>query len=170
MTFPLLPAMMLILFGLCLSHLALSQPPSYGDLSAETQVVGERYMQAYIARDWDVLADFVAESATFSDPTATMVFGQVLQQGKSAMMANFRSGYASITHMQFHPQRTFFAGDRAVFEGTLDWDLTLQNDAVVRTRAMPFVTILTVTDGKVQEHTDYADYQPFLDAYQAANP
>lgn len=128
--------------------------------------LAERYFAAYIALDWDVLAPMLAEQGSFADLTAEPVFGEVKADGKAAMMKNFREGYAGISHMQFNRTRAFTSGGVAVFEGTLDWDYTLESGKVVVTREMPFVTILKLVDGKVIEHRDYADYQPFIDAYK----
>lgn len=77
-------------------------------------------------------------------------------------------GYAAIKHMAFHQTRVFVSGEHAVFEGTLDWTLELSDGKQAVTRAMPFMSILRVVDGKVVEHRDYADYAPFLAAVRAA--
>ncbi len=145
-----------------------SQSVSYQQQSAATQEVAERYHAAYIANDWGVVASLLAEQAFFTDPTAEPVFGPVNHQGKEAMMTNFRQGYAGITHMHFVADRKLFAGQFAVFEGALDWDLQLKNGSLVKTRAMPLLTVIKVVDGLVVEHIDYGDYQPFLTAYEAA--
>jgi hypothetical protein len=83
-------------------------------------------------------------------------------------MKNFREGYAAIQHMAFVPSRTLLSGAYAVFEGTLDWTLALEGGAQAVTRRMPFITILRVRSGLVVEHTDYADYQPFIEAVRRA--
>lgn len=151
---------------LCASF-AWSQPLSYQQQSAATQEVAERYHAAYIAKNWQAVDDLLAEQAFFTDPTAEPVFGPVHHQGKQAMMANFREGYAGITHMQFMADRKLFSGQFAVFEGALDWDLRLKNGSLVKTRAMPLLTVIKVVEGRVVEHIDYGDYQPFLTAYEA---
>lgn len=77
-------------------------------------------------------------------------------------------GYAAIKHIAFHQARVFASGEHAVFEGTLDWTLELSDGKQAVTRAMPFMSILRVVDGKLVEHRDSADYAPFLAAVRAA--
>lgn len=141
---------------------------SFAERSAATKPVAERYFSAYIARDWDRLEPLLAEESSFVDPTAEPVFGKVERRGKLEVMKNFREGYAAIRHMAFAPTRTVFSGAYAVFEGTLDWTLELDGGKEAVTRNMPFLTILRVQSGVIVEHTDYADYQPFIDAVRRA--
>lgn len=142
--------------------------PSFRQVSAETRLVADPYFAAYIARDWDRLEPYLAEEGGFSDPTATLVFGVVKFDGKAATMKNFREGYAAITHMAFHPMRAFVSGEYAIYEGTLDWTLDLGDGKQAVTDGMPFMTVLRVVQGRVQEHRDFADYTPFLAAMRAA--
>lgn len=144
------------------------QPTDFEQAASATQRVAEPYFAAYIARDWDRLAPLLAESGSFSDPTATVVFGEVRHAGKAAAMKNFREGYAAITHMEFRRIRAFYSSNHAVFEGTLDWTLTLGAGKVATTRGMPFITILHVASGQVLNHQDFADYAPFLEAVRKA--
>ncbi len=140
------------------------KPPPYGEVSAATRRVAEPYFAAYIARDWQRLAPLLADAGSFEDPTATLVFGVVKRDGKQAVMENFREGYAAIRHMAFNPVRVFFAGEFAIFEGTLDWTLALDEGKEAVTRDMPFITVLRVVDAQVVAHQDFADYTPFLAA------
>jgi hypothetical protein len=87
----------------------------------------------------------------------------------SRRRANFREGYAAITHMEFNPSRVFFSGEYAVLEGTLGWTLSLGTGNSATTQAMPFLTVLHVVGGQVIEHRDFADYAPFLAAVRPAN-
>lgn len=153
---------------LLLPTVASAAPPSYAESGQATRAVAEPYFDAYIARHWDRLAPLLAEKGSFEDPTAALVFGPVKQQGKAATLKNFREGYAAIRHMAFHPSRVFYAGEHAIFEGTLDWTLALDGGRQAVTTGMPFVTVLRVVDGLVVEHRDYADYTPFLAAVKAA--
>lgn len=143
-------------------------PPSFEQVSAQTEQVGRAYFAAYIARDWDKLAPLVAENGSFADPTAAKIFGGVSHTGKDEVVSFFRAGYAGITEMSFQPQRELFSGDHAIFEGTLTWGFKLDDGLQVDTDAMPFVTILRVEDGLVAEHRDFADYGPFVKALRAA--
>jgi len=142
--------------------------PSFSQLSAETRAIAEQYFKAYIARDWDRLEPLLADAGGFEDPTATLVFGSVRFEGKTATLKNFREGYAAIKHMEFHQMRAFVSGEHAVFEGTLDWTLVLRDGKSAVTQGMPFITVLRVVRGRVLEHRDLADYTPFLAAMRAA--
>ncbi|NVK22224.1 MAG: nuclear transport factor 2 family protein [Kangiellaceae bacterium] len=156
---------------LCLSLNALGQQetekPSYQQTSQATQSIAEQYFNAYISLDWDIIETLLAETGGFEDPTAELVFGQVKRIGKNETMKGFREGYAGITQMTFNPQRTFFSGQYAIFEGTLDWSIKLTEDKIAETKAMPFVTILKVVNGQVVEHKDFAHYGPFFEAVSA---
>jgi ketosteroid isomerase-like protein len=152
-----------------LAHAAIAQQaPTFEQAASATQRVAEPYFAAYIARDWDRLAPLLAESGRFSDPTASSVFGAVRHEGKAAALKNFRDNYAPIVHMAFHRTRAFFSGQHAVFEGTLDWTLSLSAGKQAVTKAMPFVAIVQVVDGLVVDHQDFADYAPFLEAVRKA--
>jgi ketosteroid isomerase-like protein len=155
-----------LLVSLCLLSTARAAP----DLPAttgQTLAVAEPYHRAYMDRAWDTLEPLLAESATFQDPTAEMVFGGQRHVGKPALMKLFREGYASITQMRFEPLRTVASGQHVLFEGTLAWTLRLQSGKLVSSR-MPIVTWVRVQDGLVTEHIDLADYRPFVDALRAA--
>lgn len=154
--------------SLCTMQVAAQSDPSFEQAVDATRGVATPYFEAYIARDWDRLAPLLSDAGGFTDPTAAFVFGPVKHEGKDATMKNFREGYAAIKHMAFHQTRVFVSGEHAVFEGTLDWTLELSDGKQAVTRAMPFMTILRVVDGKVIEHRDYADYAPFLQAVRAA--
>lgn len=158
----------LLIAALLLPPVALAAPPTFAQAREATRDVAEPYFEAYIARQWDRLAPLLAEQGSFEDPTAALIFGPVRQQGKAATLKNFREGYAAIRHMVFHPSRVFYAGEHAVFEGTLDWTLALASNQQAVTLGMPFVTVLRVVEGQVVEHRDYADYTPFLAAVKAA--
>ena len=144
------------------------QPSSFEQAASATQRVAEPYFAAYIARDWNRLEPLLGDMGRFSDPTALPVFGVVRHEGKTAVMKNFREGYASITHMTFHQVRSFFSGQHAVFEGRLDWTLALGDGRHATTEGMPFVTILQVVNGQIVDHQDLADYKPFVAAVRKA--
>jgi len=161
-----------LMFTLALLALGIGQAatgqtaPTFAQLSAVTQRAAEAYFSAYIARDWDALAPHLADSGSFTDPTAEPVFGPVAVSGKKATLKYFRENYAAIKSMQFNRTRAYFSGAHAVFEGTLDWTLTLDSGKDVETRGMPFVTMLRLDGDQVVDHRDFADYQPFIEAYR----
>lgn len=144
--------------------------PTFAQVSQATAKVAEAYFAAYVARDWDRLAPLLAAAGSFSDPTARIVFGSLEHRGAAAVLAFFRESYAGLTRMTFHRTRAFFSGDVAVFEGTLDWTLRLDDGKEVAVDGMPFVTTLKVADGLVVEHRDLADYHAFTAAYRKVVP
>lgn len=158
---------MLILGVLSAAPASAENPPSFAQISLATSSVAESYFSAYIARDWDRLAPLLAAEGSFQDPTAALLFGTGKQQGREATLANFRQSYAAIRDMQFRPTRVFASGEHAVFEGSLDWTVTLEAGRDATIKNMPLIVILRVVDGKVVEHQDFADYSPFLRALRA---
>lgn len=135
----------------------------YAEASVVTSDVASRYLDAYIARDWDALEPLLADEATFRDPTAKLVFGGEGATGKAAMMTMFRQGYSAITDMGFEEDRRIVGGTVGIFEGTLTWT-ALHRGGVPVTARMPFVLILELEDGKVVSHRDYGDYTGYLAA------
>ncbi|MBL8512450.1 MAG: nuclear transport factor 2 family protein [Betaproteobacteria bacterium] len=144
--------------------LAAPAPVSFGEASKATKRAAEPYLSAYIARDWDRLEKWMGEEASFSDPTATLVFGPVKSTGRESTLKYFRENYGAISHMQFNQQRAVFSGQHALFEGTLDFTLDMKSEKPIVTRGMPFVVVLKVVGERVIEHTDYADYHVFNEA------
>ena len=140
--------------------------PPYGDVSAATAEISDRYFNAYVDRDWDRIEPLLAEGAQFDDPTARIIFGGVGHQGKAAMLKAFREGYAAISAMSFDSQRVLHSGDYGIFEGVLNWTLELEGMSVAS--STPIVTIVRVENGLVTEHYDYVDYAPFVTALKAA--
>ena len=144
------------------THAPAQKPPAYREASARTKEVAERYFAAYIAKDWATVGELLAENGSFADRTAELVFGGTLQQGRAPTLALFEKGYAGV-RMHYRPVRAMHTGHYAVYEGSLDWTLRLDDGRTVATEAMPFVVILRVEAGRVVEHRDYADYHPFVE-------
>lgn len=137
-------------------------------LTAATKLVADRYIKAYFDKDWDALAELAGESIRFNDPTAKLIFGNApASEGKAAVMNSFRTGYAAL-EMRFSSLRDMYSGEHAFYEGTLEWDMHLPGRDVHS--QVPMIVILNVVDGKVIAHTDFVDYQPFIDAEMASRP
>lgn len=137
---------------------------AYLATSDQTRQVAQKYFDAYLARDWNAVETLVSDDVSFGDPTAVQLFGPNAHVGKAAAIKSFRETYAGLTHMKATVSRTMFASHYAIFESTLDWSVKLKGGKELRTPAMPFVVIVTVRDGKVVEHRDYADYRGFVEA------
>ena len=155
-----------LLLAMPAAPLQAQERPSFDETSASTEAVGQAYFDAYIARDWDALEPLLAETGSFQDRTAELVFGGALADGKPAMMTLFRQGYTGITRMSLRPLRAFHSGHYSIFEGELDWAVQLGEGREVAS-VMPFLSILRIEDGLVVSHRDYADYAPFLAAARA---
>jgi len=139
---------------------------AYLATSDSSRAIGEQYIKAYVALDWDAIGSMLADSASFQDPTAQIIFGGRLISGKSAMLAFFRENYAGLA-MSFMESRSFFSGHYAVIEGELTWSAPLQNGGRVTSKDGAFVLILRIEGGKVVEHRDYTTYKPFIEAMRA---
>ncbi|MEJ6007553.1 nuclear transport factor 2 family protein [Paucibacter sp. AS339] len=141
----------------------------YRALSAQTRDVAERYLQAYLSRDWPRLFPLMAEHIHFADPTAKMVFGDLSQQGKPALTKYFTEVYPYVETHAFKRERSTFAGQHAVFIGESDWSFSLPGQAPVRSKT-PLVLTLTVENGLVTQHQELADFQSYLNGRQQVSP
>ncbi|WP_100641742.1 nuclear transport factor 2 family protein [Alteromonas facilis] len=141
----------------------------FANPQVDNQTIAQTYFDAYIARDWQTLAQFLHEDGSFADTTAKPVFGDVSVAGKAETVTYFTKNYASIQEMSFTSSRQWVSGDVAIFEGVLNWKIDLGDNKIVDTKSMPFITILELKEGQVLHHRDYADYQPFLKAHAEMN-
>lgn len=138
----------------------------YAALSRDTRQLAERYLQAYLRKDWAALEPLMAERIRFLDPTAKLVFGDVDQDGKPALLKYFHTVYPYIDTHQFKIGSSFVAGNKAIFIAETDWSFAHPGLPVVRSKA-PIILTLTVEHGRVTEHTEMADLQDFLNQRQA---
>lgn len=149
------------------SAVAAQEEPDFETSTASALSVGQEYVDAYVDRDWDRLEPLLADDASFQDTTAQYVFGGIRHEGKADVIGFFRKSYSGISRMELDLDREFASSDNALFEGTLSWDVDMGGGRIVSTE-MPFVLVLTIHDGKVVTHRDYADYRPFLEANAAS--
>jgi ketosteroid isomerase-like protein len=139
--------------------------PDYAQMAKSSADVGATYLAAYFQKDWATLEQLLAENATFSDPTASRLFGAAGKTGKVAIMQAFRDHYAAIS-FNFHQERSWVAIDHVVFTGQLSWTYQLQKGQL-KVEKMPLMVVLHVVDGQVVSHQDYADYRPYFAAEAA---
>ncbi|MDT9000750.1 nuclear transport factor 2 family protein [Paucibacter sp. APW11] len=144
-----------------------AKPPSFEAQSAATQAVAERYLRAYVAKDWDALGAELAEQGSFHDAAARLVFGELHPRGRKAVLDYFRQVYSVLTTHEFKLERAFFSGDYAVFSAVADWSFAPSGQPAVRSKT-PIVITLRVQNGQVLEHVDLTDYHPYLAAYRDA--
>ncbi|MEZ4411778.1 MAG: nuclear transport factor 2 family protein [Gemmatimonadales bacterium] len=160
---------LLVLLALACAPPLIAQSPgasAYLEASDSSRTVGQEYLQAYIALDWDRIESMLGDAASFQDPTAELIFGGKLVSGRDNMMAKFRTGYAGI-QMSFVETRAVYSGHYAIIEGLLTWSAPLGDGRRVTAKDSPFVLILRIEGGLVVEHRDYADYHPFITAMRA---
>jgi ketosteroid isomerase-like protein len=138
----------------------------YQSSSSDARAIGEPYFNAYLERDWDKFESILHTDAIWSDPTAEQLFGVERVSGKDLVISHLRSSFAGITHMRAHINRKVFTSNFAIFEADLDWGVRLRNGKTVEVKAAPFVVVLRIKDGKVIEHTDYADYAGFINEFR----
>ncbi len=141
--------------------------PDYQAVSANTRAIAEPYLQAYLKQDWARMAELMDEQISFLDPSAKLVFGDLGQQGKSRMMAYLKATYPYIETHSFKLERSFFAGEQAVFIGVSDWSFSPPAQPVVRS-VIPLVIAFKIKGDKVVEHQEMGDLQPYLDALSTA--
>jgi len=143
-----------------------SPAATYLAASDSSQAVGERYLKAYVALDWEAVEGMLAENASFQDPTAELIFGGRLISGRAGMMSFFRQNYAGL-EMSFVESRAVYSGHYAIIEGELTWSAPLQDGPRVTSKDGAFVLILRIEGGKVVEHRDYTTYKPYIEAMRA---
>lgn len=138
---------------------------SFSDISANTKNITTAYFNAYISLDFEAMKNQVSEDISFNDPTAKLIFGGDLVEGKTTVFENFKKGYAAIIEMNSEITRTIFSGNIGVFEIELTYKFKAGADKIITISKMPLIVILTLKDGKIIEHRDFGDYNIFLKQY-----
>jgi len=110
------------------------------------------------ARKLEQAAAKLAQDAFFIDPTGE-VFGGVLSKGirGRAEILKLQQSWG-VVDSSFDVAVEFCAGEYAVFAGHFSFGYA----AGGRFEDVPFMTILRVADGAVQERHDYGDYRPLV--------
>lgn len=142
------------------------QERAYLARSELTKSIAEPYFLAYIARDWSAMEALMHTDVSWQDPTAEQLFSGKTVQGKSKALDHLRKTFSGILHMDARVTRRLFSANHAIFESALDWTSALGAEKSMTVRATPFVVVLRIQEGKVVEHTDYADYHGFISEYQ----
>lgn len=153
-------------FGLTLAFLLIAAPATAdeSDVSAQGSAamrIAMDYIDAYGAFDLERVETFYAEDAVFTDPTSFEFtdFGAPYHwEGREAIIRELHelkteSGVVAVTYKS---SQVYEASGRVVFVADLQ-PVYNTKEGVVRTQ-VPIVTIVTVRNGKVIEHRDYADY------------
>jgi ketosteroid isomerase-like protein len=169
-TFASMLAVLLLGFACTTSASTDSASPrlSLSAITEATRIAADAYFKAYFGKDWKTIEGLAGEEIRFSDPTAAIPFGPSPEKaGKKVVLAAFEEGLTPLD-LDFQPMRAVYSGEYAIYEGSLTWTSHLKRRNITST--VPLVTILRVVNGKIVEHRDYADYQPFFDAERASRP
>jgi ketosteroid isomerase-like protein len=132
-----------------------STRPSAADSSATAAAVAEKYRRIDFGRQLDQVGTLMADDMRFVDPTAE-VFGMDIAggiRGRDAIVAAEASW--ELTTIGFEKRYGF---------STSRWDVVAGPMVVDGGRPFPFVQILHIVDGKVEERIDYGDYGGFTTA------
>jgi limonene-1,2-epoxide hydrolase len=168
--FSLFPAMLLLALAWTTTAFAdgASPRPSLSMITEATRVSADAYFKAYFSKDWKTIERLADKQIRFSDPTAALPFGPSPEKtGNKVLVAAFEETLTPLD-LDFQSLRTVYSGEYAIYEGSLTWTSHLKQRSITAT--VPLITILRVVKGRIVEHRDYADYQPFVDAERASRP
>lgn len=125
--------------------------------------IAREYMAAYSAVDWDTMEGFLAGNAVFDDPTALgedIGVDGLHHEGREAMMTALRA-FADTYHpieLGFVWDTVFESNGRVVFMGEVNALYPTETEGQTFRWHAPQVTVITVRDGQVIQHQDYANY------------
>jgi hypothetical protein len=125
--------------------------------------IARDYMAAYSAVDWGAMEGFLAETAVFEDPTALgedIGVDGLYHAGRDATLTALRA-FADTYHpieLGFVWDTVFESNGRVVFMGEVNALYPTETEGqTFRWRASQ-VTVITVRDGQVIHHQDFANY------------
>lgn len=127
---------------------------------AANEQVARAYMEAYSKADWDGMARFMSEDFVFLDRSNPDPNFPKRFEGRAAVVAMLKAfgKNGGIVELGFDFPAVFASNDVVVFSGYVN---TI-NVPPGRTDALKWrarqVTVLTLKDGKIVLHEDFADY------------
>ncbi len=127
----------------------------FDDATASTRAVADRYLQAYLERDFTKQATLMAPDVMFQDPTAQLFgppYGE-LYAGLEQVIARRKATFQTITAFGFEVEASFAANHHAVYMGTTTYTL-----ADGQRFAQPAIFVIEVREGNVTRHWDFVDY------------
>ena len=142
--------------------LAVTGAAAHAQEMSEAESVARAYMDAYSRIDLDAMASFVADDVLFVDATATGTGNPdgLSGEGREAMRAllqDFVDQYHPI-ELGFVWDDVFESNSRVIFIGHVNALYPTQDPAQRFRWRSQQVTVVTVEDGRVVEHRDYANY------------
>lgn len=127
----------------------------------EAERVARAYMEAYSNVDFDAMGQLMAEDIVFEDPTSIPAgHSGIHREGREAVLQGFRE-----FEQRDHPITlglqwgiVYESNDRVIFMGQVQarFPSRQRNRDVIW--ASPQTSVVTVEDGRVVHHVDYADY------------
>ncbi|WP_291843858.1 nuclear transport factor 2 family protein [Maricaulis sp.] len=134
-----------------------------GDANASAETIALTYMSHYSDVDWDAMEALLAEDVVFRDPTAEspeLGAAGIAGNGRDAMMSLLRA-FSETYHpieLGFEWDKVFTSNSRVVFVGHVNALYPAQEEGQVFRWRSEQVTVITVRDGLVVEHQDFANY------------
>lgn len=132
--------------------------------SSQLLELSDRYLAAYLERDYGKLGEFYSDDAVFDDPTAAGIWGQSFTlKGREEILREMPKAYAVLGDFKFKVLHRFAFHESVVLHGIshIEFDGSLIGREGTRFEAdLLCTTVLTIRDGKVVKHLDHYDYAP----------
>lgn len=152
---------------------------SFGQTNeSKNQTFALEYMQAYGKWDFDTMKTFYAEEVHFEDPTAKAAFQQdFIFDGKENVYQFFKTVFKDKfkndkpPYVNFVIEKVFTSGKHTIINSTFEcvlpnaWFQEKTNETILI--AIPFVTILTIENGRITKHIDYGNYTKYFEQIKA---
>ncbi|SDM66186.1 nuclear transport factor 2 family protein [Maricaulis salignorans] len=130
---------------------------------ADAETTARAYMAHYSAVDFDAMESYMAEDFVFDDSTA---LGDGVgpdglhhegRESSLAMLRDFAQTYQPI-ELGFVWDTVFQSNDRVVFMGEVNALYPTETEGQTFRWRAPQVTVITVRDGRITHHQDFANY------------
>jgi ketosteroid isomerase-like protein len=146
--------MVKFLSALLVCSLAMAQAAAAGEMTAPERLARD-YLAAYSAVDTAAMERFLAPDAVFADQTARPADGgPIVLNGRDTFLKQFKT--YGLTRLAYDLANVFESNGRVVFIGRVN-AFYPQAGGELRFSAR-IVTVVTVKNGKVARHEDFADY------------
>jgi len=141
-------------------------PGTWNALRADTSrepttiEIAQTYLDAYLAQDVEVLRDMYAPEVVFTDRTSldiADITAPFHYEGKDEVLGFIELLGKTVVNARYELDRAFEASGEVVFIG--QGVFTFAGDSGQLEYRAAVVTIVSVRDGLITEHRDYADYK-----------
>lgn len=136
---------------------ALAQEPA----RSEVEQIARAYMQAYSEADWDGMAPFMGDDFVLIDRTNPDPDFEAEHRGRDFALEMLRTfgREQGVIELGFEFPTVFESNNLVIFSGFVNvYAAPPSVDYAYRWRAEQ-VTVLTIRDGRVVRHEDYANYR-----------